>query len=140
MRRFIHDTLTVFFAVALFLVVVSTFAVAVAHSRPAPTVASTCYGSPAPVRAQADGSGVRAGRVDVHCAGAWRAFQGVMVYENGTGGQYGKWSYGGVRYVNGRGAETIAPWLRPYHGCGFWKQQVTIAGVTRYSDVTWFCS
>ena len=115
---------------------------AVAGARPLDTAATqaACHGDPAPVHAQADGSGVRAGKVIVHCAGAWTMFQGVMHYENGTGQQYGKWSYGGTRYVSGRGDSVVGPWLRPYHGEGFWKQRVIIGGVQTDSAVTWFRS
>lgn len=54
--------------------------------------------------------------------------------------QYGKWSYGGTRYVNGVGPTTIPAWWRPYYGCGWWKQQFTIKGTTRYSTAEWFCA
>lgn len=104
-----------------------------------PASSSTCYGVPSPVRAQADGSGVRAGKVVIHCATRWDAFQGIMWFSDDAD-QYGKWSYGGTRHVTGRGATTIPPWLRPYHGCGYWKQQITIGTETRYSTTTWLCA
>ncbi len=139
LRRFINDVFTFFFAMALVVVIAASLLAAIAHGRPALTAAAECVGVPAPVRAQADGSGIRAGQVNVRCAGSWRAFQGVLWFSD-SATQRGKWSYGGTRYVTGRGNTTIPAWLRPYHGCGYWKQQITIGSVTRYSDVTWFCA
>jgi hypothetical protein len=111
-----------------------------ADARPETTIATagTCVGVPAPVSTN-PGGGVRAGHVDVRCAGAWSAFQGILYYHD-TGDQYGKWSFGGTRTLTGSGDTRVAPWRRPYYGCGWWKQQFTIKGTTRYSTAEWFCA
>lgn len=139
MRGAIHGIATAVAGAALALVIGATLWAAVAEGRPLATSTPTCHGDPAQVRMQADGSGVRAGVVNVHCPGSWRAFQGVMWYSD-SATQYGKWTYGGTRYVTGHGPFTIKPWLRPYYGCGWWKQRIVIAGNTRDSAVSWGCS
>lgn len=135
MRGFLNAV----FALALLVVIAGSVFAAVAYGRPLTQASSACVGVPAPVRAQADGTGVRAGHVDVRCPGAWSAFQGVLWFSD-SADQYGKWSYGGTRTVTGHGDTRIAAWLRPYHGCGFWRQRIIIGTTSRDSATTWFCS
>ena len=109
-----------------------------ANARPlAPNAAATCYGVPGKVVKVS--TGVRAGAVYVRCAGSWSAFQGILWFSD-SATQRGKWSYGGTRTVVGKGNTTVAAWTRPYHGCGYWKQEWRMAGASRFSDVTWFCA
>lgn len=88
-----------------------------------------------PGRVTRTATGIRAGRVRVTCAHAWRVTESVMYRADGS-----KWIFGGVRRVRGVGDQVVAAWRRPYGGCGYWRLRARFADGTHYDgETTEFC-